>query len=197
LALRLADRAAATIDRPDLVWSGPEAPGLHARDTAVVYEELVELAERMVWLSTYAFYDGRRAFRTLAMRLDETPSLRVALLLNIGRRHGDSTPADDLVLRFAERFWSRDWPGERRPDVFYDPRSVEADAAGSGGVLHAKAVVVDDHLAFVTSANLTEAAFHKNIEVGVLSRDRQVAASLAHHFRVLVERGLVSPLPAS
>ncbi len=72
----------ASIDRPDLVWSGPEVPGLHARDTAAVYGELVAGAEQMVWLSTYAFYDGQRAFRSLAERLDEAPSLRVALLLN-------------------------------------------------------------------------------------------------------------------
>ncbi len=32
--------------RPDLVWSGPEVPGLHARDTRRVYEELLGSAER-------------------------------------------------------------------------------------------------------------------------------------------------------
>jgi hypothetical protein len=61
LALRLAERAVGSIDRPDLVWSGPEVPGLHARDTAAVYGELVAAAEQMVWLSTYAFYDGQSA----------------------------------------------------------------------------------------------------------------------------------------
>lgn len=63
-------------------------------------------------------------------------------------------------------------------------------------MLHAKALVVDDEAAFVTSANLTEAAFDRNIEVGVLSRDRTVAASLAKHFRVLIERKLLHPLPS-
>ena len=44
-------------------------------------------------------------------------------------------------------------------------------------MLHAKAVVVDDRAAFVTSANLTEAALDRNIEVGVLSRERTLAAA--------------------
>src|SRR5881394_2700486 len=44
-ALDLAGQTAAGVVRPDLVWSGPEVPGLHARDTRRVYEELVAGAE--------------------------------------------------------------------------------------------------------------------------------------------------------
>lgn len=43
--------------------------------------------------------------------------------------------------------------------------------------------------------NFTEAALDRNIEVGMLSRDRTLAASLATHFRALIERGLLRPLP--
>jgi phosphatidylserine/phosphatidylglycerophosphate/cardiolipin synthase-like enzyme len=193
LALDVADRTAARAARPDLVWSGPEVPGLHARDTRRVYEELVAGARRSIWLSTFAYFDGPKAFKTLAGRMDEVQDLRVILLVNIGRRHGDTTASHELVVRFADRLWTKDWPGERRPDVFYDPRSL--DPSGPAGVLHAKAVVVDDELAFVTSANLTEAAFERNIEAGVLSRDGALAASLARHFRVLIDRGLLRPLP--
>jgi phosphatidylserine/phosphatidylglycerophosphate/cardiolipin synthase-like enzyme len=65
------------------------------------------------------------------------------------------------------------------------------------GVLHAKAIVADNESIFITSANLTEAAFDRNIEVGVVTHDRALAASLTKHFRVLIERGLLSPLPAA
>jgi phosphatidylserine/phosphatidylglycerophosphate/cardiolipin synthase-like enzyme len=51
-------------------------------------------------------------------------------------------------------------------------------------------------VAFVTSANLTEKAFDENVEVGMLSRDQTIAMSLSKHFRVLIERGLLRPLPA-
>jgi phosphatidylserine/phosphatidylglycerophosphate/cardiolipin synthase-like enzyme len=88
-----------------------------------------------------------------------------------------------------------DWPGHRQPAIFYDPRSLELD--GPGGVLHAKAVVADDESVFVTSANLTEAAFARNIEVGVLVRDRALAATLSKHFRVFTELKLLLPLPAA
>lgn len=39
--IRTVEQAAARTPRPDLVWSGPEVPGLHARDTRRVYEELL------------------------------------------------------------------------------------------------------------------------------------------------------------
>jgi phosphatidylserine/phosphatidylglycerophosphate/cardiolipin synthase-like enzyme len=48
---------------------------------------------------------------------------------------------------------------------------------------------------FVTSANLTEAALERNIEVGLFVRDRALAASLSSHFQGLIDRGLLYPLP--
>ena len=60
--IRSVEEAASQTPRPDLVWSGPEVPGLHARDTRRVYEELLGSAEHSVWVSTYAFFDGPKAF---------------------------------------------------------------------------------------------------------------------------------------
>jgi phosphatidylserine/phosphatidylglycerophosphate/cardiolipin synthase-like enzyme len=181
--------------KPDLVWSGPEVPGLHARDTRQVYEELLSSAERSLFASTYAYFDGPKAFRVLARRMDERSDLRVTLLLNIQRNRGDSTATEQLVRRFADRFWATDWPGSSRPSVFYDPRALQSEKPT--GVLHAKAVVVDHEVVFVTSANLTEAALDRNIEIGLLVRDRATAASVSSHFQTLIDRGLLLPLPAN
>lgn len=181
--------------RPDLVWSGPDVPGLHARDTRRVYEELLGSAKCSVWASTYAFFDGPKAFEILARRMDALPDLRVTLLLNVERRRGDTTTTEHLARRFTERFWKVDWPGTTRPRVFYDPRAL--DPEGPGGVLHAKAVVTDDEAVFVTSANLTEAALERNIELGLLVRDRALAVSVSSHFRALIDRELLRPLPAA
>jgi phosphatidylserine/phosphatidylglycerophosphate/cardiolipin synthase-like enzyme len=191
-ALELAAEAAASVHRPDLVWSGEEVQGLHYRKTRQVFDELIGGAEESLWICSYAYYDGPKAFEKLAERMDAVPELQVTLLLNIKRNWGDPTPAADLAAEFAAKLWSKGWPGERRPAVFYDPRSLKGD--GETAVLHAKAVVADDAIAFVTSANLTEKAFDDNIEAGMLSRDRTVALSLSKHFRVLIERGLLEPL---
>ena len=127
--------------------------------------------------------------------MDTTPGLHVTLLLNIQRRRGDTTAVEHLVQNFADHFWGTDWPGSSRPKVFYDPRSV--DKEGPAGVLHAKAVVTDDEAVFVTSANLTEAALDRNIEVGLLVRDRALAASVSSHFRGLIDRNLLPLLPGA
>ena len=63
------------------------------------------------------------------------------------------------------------------------------------GVLHAKAVVADGEAVFMTSANLTDAAFDRNIELGILIRDRALAASVTSHFRGLIDREVLRPLP--
>jgi phosphatidylserine/phosphatidylglycerophosphate/cardiolipin synthase-like enzyme len=125
--------------------------------------------------------------------MDAKPDLCVTLLLNVERKRGDTTVTDQLVRRFADRFWKHDWPGEVRPRVFYDPRALEPDRPA--GVLHAKAVVVDDEAVFITSANLTEAALDANIELGLLARDRALAASVSTHFQALIDQGLLKPLP--
>jgi phosphatidylserine/phosphatidylglycerophosphate/cardiolipin synthase-like enzyme len=46
-------------------------------------------------------------------------------------------------------------------------------------------------VAFVTSANFTEAAQTRNIEVGALIRCERFASSLAAHFSTLTEAGLL------
>jgi phosphatidylserine/phosphatidylglycerophosphate/cardiolipin synthase-like enzyme len=154
---------------------------------------LLDSAEHPVWASTYAVFDGPKAFQVLAKRMVARTDVRVTLLLNIQRKGGDTTAVDQLVRKFANRFWTSDWPGSSRPDVFYDPRALELD--GPAGVLHAKAIVVDDEVVFVTSANLTEAALDRNIELGFLVRDHALAASVSTHFRTLIERRLLLPLP--
>src|SRR5690606_23919700 len=92
--LRTVDEVSSRSPRPDVVWSGPEVPGLHARDTRRVFEGLLGSAECSVWASTYAFFDGPRAFQVLAQRMDTRAGIDVTLLLNIQRKRGDSTAAE-------------------------------------------------------------------------------------------------------
>src|SRR5258705_11889669 len=43
--IRSVEETAARTLKPDLVWSGPEVPGVHARDTRRVFEEILGSAE--------------------------------------------------------------------------------------------------------------------------------------------------------
>ena len=87
-----------------------------------------------------------------------------------------------------------EWPGEKLPELFYDPRSLDLETVKRSS-LHAKCIVVDRRTAFVTSANFTEAAQTRNIEVGALIRCDRFAARLAAHFDTLAEAGLLRQVP--
>jgi phosphatidylserine/phosphatidylglycerophosphate/cardiolipin synthase-like enzyme len=181
-------------DLIDLVWTGPEAPGILNRDTSVVVREMFQSAKQSVLIAGYAVYQGRIVFKELAHGMDQSPNLQVQMHLDIQRPpHDQSNPAE-LVRAFAERFVTNEWPGRRFPDLYYDPRSLEGDH-GKRASLHAKCVVVDEQTAFVSSANFTEAAQTKNIEAGVLIQSRSFAIKLAEHFKKLVVVGLLKPVP--
>ena len=177
----------------ELVWSGPEAKGLANRDTGSVVRELFISAESEVLLAGYAIHQGQDVFRTLAERMDVNGTLKVRMFLDVQRRHGDTTAADELLGEFTERFRKREWPGVRLPAVFYDPRSLVIDT-NKRSSLHAKCVVVDRRVALVSSANFTEAAQVRNIEVGVLVHSRNFAEQLAEHFEALAEQRVLLPL---
>jgi len=202
LALLLAalanDRAARPVltEALDLVVTGPEAPSVALRDTVVVVRELFAQAQQSVLVVGYAVHQGRSVFRALAERMEQRPGLNVRLCLHVPRPWGDQTAAEVLLQRFAERFKTQEWPGSRWPAVYYDPRSLELDA-GKRASLHAKCVVVDRQVAFVSSANFTEAAQERNIEVGVLLRVPALAEQLSRHFQALIEAGVLRGLEYS
>src|SRR5947208_2498686 len=112
----------------------------------------------------------------------EVPSLSVRLFLDIQRPHGDTTSSPELIRRFAARFRSHQWPKDRPlPEVFFDPRSLETDSERRA-CLHAKCVVVDGKDVFVSSANFTEAAQQRNIEIGLLIHSAEVATRVIQYF---------------
>jgi phosphatidylserine/phosphatidylglycerophosphate/cardiolipin synthase-like enzyme len=190
LELLLRDRSDLRKNEPqiDLVTSGPEAPGIANRDTAVVVRELFAHAMKSVLVVGYAIYQGASVFEALAQRMEEIPNLDVRLFLDIARPDNDTTPAEILVSRYAQRFRDGQWPKNcRLPTVFYDPRSVAEDKRSS---LHAKCVVVDAEQVFASSANFTQAGQERNIEVGLKIRSPWLAERLIRHFQLLHEHGL-------
>jgi phosphatidylserine/phosphatidylglycerophosphate/cardiolipin synthase-like enzyme len=178
----------------DLVTTGPEVRGVTNRDTSVVVREMFATANKSVLVAGYAVYQGQRVFQALAERMAERPTLAVRMILDIQRGPGDTSAASELVRRFAERFRSRQWPLDRPyPAVYFDRRSIVADGP-QRACMHAKCVVVDDNAVFISSANFTEAAQQRNIEVGLLIRSDALAERLTRYFDALTVEGLLEPI---
>lgn len=196
LEILCSDRALRGVadDLIDIVWTGPEPVGIVNRDTGVVVRELFAGARESVLVAGYAVYQGRSVFKELADRMERNPGLDVQMFLDVQRPRDDRSSPSELVRRFAERFVGREWPGPRRPAVYYDPRSLETDPARRAS-LHAKCVVVDRERVLASSANFTEAAQTKNIEVGLLIHNRRTAERLCDHFHGLAAAGILKPVP--
>lgn len=125
----------------------------------------------------------------------ERSDLSVRLFLDIQRGLGDTSASSELVSRFAHRFRTAQWPKRRPvPHVLYDPRSLGTDAE-KPVALHAKCIVVDSRHVFVSSANFTEAAQERNIEVGLLVHSPVVAGRIHRFFESLIGAGALKPVP--
>jgi phosphatidylserine/phosphatidylglycerophosphate/cardiolipin synthase-like enzyme len=182
-------------ERIDLVTTGPDVVGIDNRDTSVVVRELFAGATNSVLIAGYAVYQGQMVFQALADRMQDRPELRVRIILDIQRGPGDSSSANELMKRFAERFRTRQWPSDRPlPDVYFDPRSLELPR-DKRACMHAKCIAVDLRRVFISSANFTEAAQHRNIEVGLIVHSDSLAERITRFFSSMISAGLLSPLP--
>lgn len=177
----------------DLVLSGPDLQGVPTADTAAVMRTLISQANHEVILVGYAVHDGKKLFEPLARRMDEIPSLTATFCLDIQRTWNDPTPAAELVTRFARDFRTKHWPWLTVPMLYYDPRSLELGQSRAS--LHAKCVIVDRARALVTSANFTDAAQKKNVEVGIDIRYRPTAERLADYFLGLCRSNVFARCP--
>ena len=189
--------AQAIADRVELVWSGTEVMAGGSRNTAVVVQELFREARENVLIASYALDTGSKAealFGPLAKRMDAEPGLHVRLFVNVHRKYRDETAESILLRDFSETFRHDIWPGERLPEVFYDPRSLATEGTVRA-CLHAKCIVIDEDRALVTSANFTEAAHERNIEAGTVITDTIIARALKAQFDTLVDHGALKRVP--
>ena len=185
-AALLSAAAAADAERADsaveLVWTGPSTLGVPVRLTSQVLEEVVDAASRRLLLLTFAAYRVRRVVDRL--RAAAQRGVRVDLVLETAQGSGGRL-THDAAASFAAlegvHLWH--WPADRRPDLDH-----------GHAALHAKAAVADDHLAFVTSANLTGHALSENIELGVLLRGGPEPARVRRHVEGLMAAGILEPL---
>jgi phosphatidylserine/phosphatidylglycerophosphate/cardiolipin synthase-like enzyme len=160
-----------------------------------VLHALITEAKNEVVLVGYVIHNATSLLLPLALKMQSDSSFDVWCCLDIKRGKNDTSENHSLVQRFKNEFENELWPWNPKPRVYYDPRSL-ADWGATRSSLHAKCVIVDRKVAFVTSANFTDAAQHRNIEAGVLSRDPKFASKLHSYFDGLRNEGLLELLPS-
>jgi len=175
------------------VVSGPcLLPGL--RNTEDVFREVVDSANSSILITGFALHGGQTVLAHLAQRMDQHPELTAVLCLDISRDSGDTSDERAIISGFATRFRQAEWPGRRLPRLFYDPRSL-ARSSEERSVLHAKVIVADSSRALIGSANLTEAALKRNIEIGVLIAVPAFVALIRAHIEALIHSHALVQVP--
>ena len=171
LETALTSRRIAASATVDVVITGPASPEAPVRLTSEVVRQMIDGAQQRVMLVSYAAYQ----MPSIIAALDKAAARGVRV---------------DLILESAEfleggggaaayaRYRTYQWPIEQR-----EPPDAK---------LHAKAVIVDARDVLLTSANMTNAAYDKNIELGVLCRGGTTAQRIQRHFESLISRGVLT-----
>ena len=182
----LSERAARPSARVELVWTGGEGKTAYARPTASVVRELFEHAERHVLIAGYSFDHGASVLAPLHERM-ASRGVAVDLYLHIDRARRGSNLDEHLEHEIAT-FFATNWPfGNPQPTVYVAPRTIDPTLYES---LHAKCVVIDEHVALLGSSNFTDRGQSRNVEVGARIEDAGFAQALVAQFRAATGAGV-------
>jgi cardiolipin synthase len=157
----------------ELVWTGPTTDLVPVRRTEQVLTGLVDSAKNSIFLVSFVAYKVGPVIEALQKAVSRGVTLKILLENYTGR--GGSVTTDSMATL------KRHVPGARIFEWSKD------QLIGDGrGKVHAKCVVADGAAAFVTSANLTEDAMEKNMELGVLLRGGDAPRILQQHLESLI-----------
>lgn len=166
-----AARAAGSTDLR-AVWSGPTFPGDGDHTTAAV-SHLIDEATEDVFASTYSATPDSDFVKALWKAIARGVSTTV--LLDTSVKHGQTAAMLQKRLHGAKF-------------LTYESTTGEYVAQ------HSKVVIIDASIAFVTSANFSDAGAHRNLEAGVIVRDADFASKMRQRFRELAAAGELKAL---
>lgn len=166
----------------ELLWSGP-APQqqIEARRLDQVLYDLIANAQQEILLLTFAAYKIARLNQALTNAVQRGVAVRLVLEFeadSAGQLTMDAIKAFSPAVQAQAEIWY--WPLAQR----------ELKANGKPGKLHAKVVVVDGQ-ALISSANLTDDAFNRNLELGALLVGQGVAQKVKGYVDGLCADGVL------
>ena len=169
----------------ELVWSGPSTNVVPRRATEQVLFELIQGARQRLTIMSFGVFRIPRLVSSLEQVLANGVHLRIVLGDRESSGENDMErqlqELGQIVVSSASIFR---WVPERRL----------RDEHGHAGLMHAKAAVADSCIAFLTSANLTEAALERNMELGVLIRGGRLPIAIEQLLDNLTECGEIQSI---
>ena len=142
------------------------------RRTEEVLREVIDGAKRRLFLVSYVAYRIDGVLEALEKAVKR--GVKVEVLMESTNEYGGRISMDSIEL------FRKTLPKA----LVYWWNEPEAS-------VHAKCVVADGEVAFVTSANLTEAAMERNMELGVKVEGGDLPKRLHDHLDALVVTGKI------
>jgi phosphatidylserine/phosphatidylglycerophosphate/cardiolipin synthase-like enzyme len=178
MALRGASAAAIESEKrgtTEIVWTGPSLGQVPVRHTEQVLCELINHAKRRLFIVSFVAYQINSVIK--AMRDAIGRNVQIDLLLELSSDHGGRVSQDSIKLmrNIFPTINLYAWSQEK-----------ETSTGRLPGAVHAKCAVADGEMAFITSANLTNAAMEYNMELGVLVRGGDLPKELHRQLESLV-----------
>ena len=165
-----------------LLWSGPDSQHLPMRRNEQGLLDTIRAARETLQVVSFAVYKIERVKEELLVAIGR--GVEVFLYLESPKSKLSYDPRRALGADLNSRCTIYEWPlVERRKNT-----------SGKSGSLHAKIALADDHMLFLSSANLTDYAMNFNMEMGVLIEGGEQPEKVATHLADLVERGVFRPI---
>ncbi len=163
----------------ELVWTGPTTPFVSARRTEQALLQVIGAAEQTIFVTCFVAYD----VSTIVKALNDATArgVSISMLLESSQDHGGSITFD-VISKMRKLVPSAKLFAWRERDIPF-----------TNGRVHAKVVVADGDVCFITSANLTGHAMEQNMEVGVLLTGGQIPRLLHDHLQALIDTKTISP----
>jgi phosphatidylserine/phosphatidylglycerophosphate/cardiolipin synthase-like enzyme len=166
----------------ELVWTGPESLAIPLRRTDQALLQLVESANKKIWIVSFAVYKAKHIIDALVKAANRKVAVNILVELeneSHGRLSHDAFQAlGDEIKKCACIYY---WPFDKRP----------CSPNGSPGVVHAKCAVADGKSLFISSANLTDYALNLNMEMGLLIQGGDTPGNVERHFDGLVSNKVI------
>jgi cardiolipin synthase A/B len=169
----------------ELLWSGPSpANQIPVRRIDQALYDLIADAKREILMVTFAAAKIERL--TGELWKATKAGVKVRLVLEFEESSEGQLSFDALkafptpLIRASEIYY---WPVEKR----------ERNQAGRPGKLHAKVAIIDD-IVLVSSANLTDDAFNRNLELGVMANSSEFLSFAKRYFDSLIAEGTLRRL---
>lgn len=161
----------------ELVWTAPENSGLPVRQTAQVLLELINNTKKDLIIISFAVYKIPEIQSALMEALKR--GINLTLIVETPESGAGKIPfgiknaLNSQILNQAQIYI---WSTSQRP----------INSQENYGLLHIKAVISDQKILFVSSANLTEYALNFNLEMGVIIKDITLATEVVNQLDKLI-----------